>query len=342
MLYARQPTDQEQEELKRMARREVGRVSQRAQMVLLSIRRRKIPEIADIFGVCKPTVRFWIHSFNEHGPVGLYDQPRSGRPRKITDEVKAEIIQLVQDDPNSAGYLATVWTVATLALALVKMIGVTVSLGAVREALHQAGLRWGRPRLAMPNKVDPEKAQKQWKIVKEVTEAPPEAAILYADESRIQLLPLLRAMWHWAGQQVRIPTPGTNKTRALFGALDIRTGQWTYLIRERMCKEDFIAFLEHLLVVFPVAPIILIVDNYSSHTAHLVRDWLTEHPRLHLYYLPKYCSHLNPVEQIWLRLKGQVAANRLYGSIQLLVQAVEQFFSEMTPATALTWASAEC
>jgi hypothetical protein len=59
MLYARQPKDQEQEELKRMVRREVGRVSQRAQMVLLSIRRRNVPEIAKIFGVCEPTVRFW-------------------------------------------------------------------------------------------------------------------------------------------------------------------------------------------------------------------------------------------------------------------------------------------
>jgi transposase len=109
-----------------------------------------------------------------------------------------------------------------------------------------------------------------------------------------------------------------------------------------MRKEDFIAFLEHLLVIFPVVPIILIVDNYSSHTAHLVRDWLAEHPRLQLYYLPKYCSHLNPVEQIWLRLKGQIAANRLYGSMQLLMQAVEQFFAGMTPATALAWASAKC
>jgi hypothetical protein len=32
----------------------------------------------------------------------------------------------------------------------------------------------------------------------------------------------------------------------------------------------------------------------------------------------------------------------LYGSMQLLMQAVEQFFNELTPATALTWASAEC
>ena len=340
MLYVRQPTDEERKELERMVRQEVGRVSQRAQMILLSARRKKVPEIADTFDVCLPTVRFWIRRFDDLGPDGLYDRPRSGRPRKITDEVRGMVVQLIQEDPQQEGNMATFWTVAMLALALTRKLKVTLSLSTLRETLHQMGLRWGRPRLAMPAKVDPEKAQKQWKIAKAAVEAPPEAAILYADESRVQLLPLIRAMWHWAGQQVRVPTPGSNTTRALFGALNIRSGQWTYLIRERIRKEDFVAFLEHLLVVYPRHPIILIVDNYSSHTAHLVRHWLEAHPRLQLYYLPKYCSHLNPVEDIWLRLKNQVSANRLYGSMQVLLETVEAFFQDMTPEKALTWIAA--
>jgi transposase len=227
-----------------------------------------------------------------------------------------------------------------LLLALAIKLKVHLSLSAIRGTLHQIDLRWGRPRLSMPDKIDPDKAQKQWAMVKAVVDAPPDAVILYADESRMQLLPLIRAMWHWVGQQVRIPTPGTNVTRALFGALEIRTGQWTYLVRERMRKEDFVAFLEHLLLVYPNVPIILFVDNYSSHTAHLVRDWLESQKRLQMYYLPKYCSHLNPVERIWLRLKGKVAANRLYGSIQALLKAVDLFFREMSPERALAWAAA--
>ncbi len=192
----------------------------------------------------------------------------------------------------------------------------------------------------MPDKIDPEKAQKQWVMVRAVVTAPPRTILLYADESRLHLLPLVRAMWHWVGQQVRIPTPGTNVTRALFGALNIRTGQWTYLVRERMRKEDFVAFLEHLLAVYPGVPIILVVDNYSSHTARLVRDWLSKQERLQVYYLPKYCSHLNPVEGIWLRLKDKVAANRLYGSMPSLLEAVEDFFRTMSPDRALAWAAA--
>ena len=82
------------------------------------------------------------------------------------------------------------------------------------------------------------------------------------------------------------------------------------------------------------------MDNFSSHTAHLVQEWLKQHPRLQLCYLPKYCSHLNPVESIWLRLKDKIAANRLYGSMQLLLKTVETFFNEMTPEQALIWAAA--
>jgi transposase len=340
MLYARQLTDEEHQELQRMVRQEVGRVSRRAQIVLASIRRNSVPEIAAVFGVSRNTVRFWLHRFNAYGPVGLYDEERSGRPRKITQEVKDTLYKMMQTSPQEEGYPLTCWTVATLLLALVAKVKIHLSLSAIRGTLHQLDLRWGRPRLSMPDKVDPDKAQKQWRMVKAVVDAPPEAVILYGDESRVQRLPLIRAMWHWVGQQVRIPTPGTNASRALFGALEIRTGQWTYLVRERMRKEDFIAFLEHLLVVYPNVPIILFVDNYSSHTAHLVRDWLESQQRLQMYYLPKYCSHLNPVEGIWLRLKGKVAANRLYGSIQALLEAVDAFFLEMSPERALAWAAA--
>ena len=340
MLYARRPTDEEHRELQRMVRQEVGRVSRRAQIVLASVRRNSVPDIATVFGVSRNTVRLWLYRFNAYGPLGLYDEERSGRPRKITQEVKDTLHKMMQTDPQQEGYALTCWTVATLLLALVTKLQVHLSLSAIRGTLHQLDLRWGRPRLGMPDKVDPEKAQKQWAMVKAVVDAPPEAVVLYADESRVQLLPLIRAMWHWVGQQVRIPTPGTNVSRALFGALEIRTGQWTYLVRERMRKEDFVAFLEHLLLVYPNVPIILFVDNYSSHTAHLVRDWLENQQRLQMYYLPKYCSHLNPVEGIWLRLKGQIAANRLYGSIQALLEAVDIFFGEMSPERALTWAAA--
>jgi transposase len=341
MIYVRTPTDPELQELRRMTRQEIGRVGQRAQMILLSAQKRTVPEMAIIFGCQPKTVRKWLRRFDAAGPAGVYDEPRSGRPPKLTDRVRETLVKMIQQDPEQSGYLATFWTVAMLAVALAEKLGVYLSHSSIRQALHATGLAWSRPRLAMPVKTDPEKANKQWAIAQAVIQAGPTATVLYADESRIELLPLVRTMWHWLGQQIRIPTPGSNRTRSLFGALNIRTGQWTYLVREHMAKEDFIRFLEHLLTVYANGTIIVIVDNYSSHTAKVVAAWLAEHPRLQLYYLPKYCSHLNPVENIWLRLKDRVAANRLSGSLQGLLDAAGQFFDAMTPTLALRWADAD-
>jgi transposase len=343
MIYVRPLTDDEQTELRRMTRQEIGRVSQRAHMILLSARQRTVPEIATLFAVSRATVRYWIRQFEAAGPAALYDDPRSGRPRKLTAEGEQQLVRMLVSDPQRIDqrYLATFWTTAMLVLALTCQLAISVSRGTVRNALQRLKLRWRRPRLGMPDKTDPEKARKQWEIAEAVVCAPDDAVVLYADESRVQTLPLLRAMWQWLGQQIRIPTPGSNTVRALFGALEIRTGVWHYLVRQKMRKEDFIAFLSHLLTIYPTQVIILIVDNYSSHTAHDVADWLASHQRLQLHFLPKYCSHLNPVEPIWLRMKGQIAANRLYGSIRLLLAAVDRFFAQMTPAQALVWAGAE-
>jgi transposase len=319
MLYVRQPTAEEHQELKRLTRQAVGRVSQRAQMVLLSAQRRTVPEIATIFDVSRATVRFWLRRFEEQGPAGLQDEPRSGRPRTVTPQAEERLVGMLAQDPQQVqpGFLATIWTVAMLGLALATTMGLTVSETTIRATLHRLGLAWRRPRLTMPRKTDPDKAAKQWAIAEAVIAAGPAATVLYADETRIQLLPLVRACWQWVGQQLRIPTPGSNVTRAIFGALNIRTGQWDYLVRPRMQTND-----------------------YSSHTAHAVRAWLAEHPRLRLFYLPTYCSHLNPVEQIWLQLKNTLAADRLYGSMPLLLQTVDRFFAAMTPEEALTWADA--
>jgi hypothetical protein len=245
-----------------------------------------------------------------------------------------------QDDPRPAGSLATCWTVARLSLAVFHKRGVQLRSSALRGTLQALGWRWRRPRLTMPTKVDAEKPRQQWLMAQAMVEAGPEAAILYADAPRLHLLPLLRAMWPWAGQQVRVPTPGTHVPRALFGALHSRTGRWVYRVRERRRPGDFLAFLEPLLVAYPTGPILLSVDHCSRHTAHAVTAWLPAHPRLQWCDLPKSGSPLKPVERIWLRLKNTVAANRLYGSRPRLWETVDAFFTAMTAAQALTWAAA--
>ena len=220
MIYVRPLTTDEQTDLTRMMRQEIGRISQRAQMILLSAQRRSVPEIATIFGVSRATVRFWLRRFEAEGPAGWYADPRSGRPRKVTPEVETSVARLLLHDPHhlDATYLAPFWSTAMLVLALNTQLTVDGCRSTVRTALYRRGVRWRRPRLSMPSQPDPDKARQQREIA--------QAVILYGDESRVQTLPLLRAMWQWIGQQSRIPPPGSNTARAIFGALNIRTGAW--------------------------------------------------------------------------------------------------------------------
>lgn len=340
MLRARDATADELKELKRMTRQEIGRVSQRAQMVLLSLQRRTVPEVARIFDTSCVTVRFWLRRFDAQGPAGLYDAPRSGRRRKVTVTVVETIATLLHQDPRAAGYLATCWTVAMLGLVVLARLHVALSATTLRRVLGGLGLRWGRPRLAMPAKRDPAKAEKQWRIAQAVLDAGPAAVLLYADESRVQLLPLIRATWQWVGQQLRVCTPGTNVSRTLFGALEVRTGRWLYAVRERGRQEDFLAFLQQVLTAYPTQPVVLVVDNVGAHTARAVAAWVATQPCLQVLYLPLYCSHLNPVEAIWRHLKATVAANRLYGSMDALLAAVAAYFEQLTAEKALALAAA--
>src|SRR3972149_2441481 len=91
-----------------------------------------------------------------------------------------------------------------------------------------------------------------------------------------------------------------------------------------------------------LADITMVLDNASIHKAKVGEKWLKEHPHLELLYLPTYSGHTeNPVEKVWWRLKGHVAANRLHGNIDSLVAAVHDFFAAFTPEAALQLAASK-
>lgn len=333
MVYVRSLSQAERREMNRRARTEVGRVSERIRMVLLSDQHYSVPQIAAIFECREATVRDWLARFNAEGLAGLADRPRAGRPRKADAAAHDSVRQQMEHPPAVAGYIFGFWTVATLCAHLAARCGLTLSPSIVRRVLHALDYRWRRPQLALPP--DPQVAAKMWALCARLVGASADTVVLCEDECDLPLLPVLRAMWMRRGQQMHIPTPGTNRKRAIFGALEWTTGRWLYAVYERKRSVEFIAFLEQVLAGYPGQPILLVVDNASIHTAKVVTAWLTDHPQLELLWLPAYSGHRqNPVEKVWWRLKGYVAANRLHGNIDSLVAAAHEFFVSFTPEAA--------
>lgn len=341
MMFVRTLSDHERVELKRLARREVGRVCERIRMILLSSKGYSVQQIADIFEYDVASVRVWIERFQAEGVKGLHDRPRHGRPPKAGVVAQQHIRQTVATQPSQLGYLFGLWTVVALCAHLATSLGLKLSSTTVRRILWKLEYRWRRPRHVLPQ--DPAARTKMWWLCEALLKAPKETVILCLDECDVHLMPVLRSMWmlKGRGQQTEIPTPGLNCKRSMFGALEWDTGRWVYEVRQRKRSVEFIAFMEKLMLSYPGKALMLVMDNATIHKSKVVMEWLREQPTVQLLYLPTYSGHReNPVEKVWWRLKSQVAANRLHQDIDALVACVHLFFASFTPQAARQLVSA--
>ena len=108
---------------------------------------------------------------------------------------------------------------------------------------------------------------------------------------------------------------GRNGRRVIHGALNVASGDFVSLIRERSRQDDCLAFVEALGRRHPAIPKLLVWDNAPPHhpkrvlaaaaAAHVTIAWL-----------PFRSPELMPCEDLWRRAKAQVAANRPYRADQ--------------------------
>ena len=54
-------------------------------------------------------------------------------------------------------------------------------------------------------------------------------------------------------------------------------------------------------------PVILLLDNSSTHKGKAIEQFLDKHPRLRIAYFPSYAPQLNPDEGVWSLAKRELA-----------------------------------
>jgi transposase len=117
----------------------------RAQMVLLRRQGYPVEEVARITGQSDDTVRRWLSRFNRHGCAGLREQPRSGRPAKITPDVERLLRDWASQSPRDLGVSRPSWTTANLARLVERLLGVRVTGECIRQHLHRLDFVCRRP-----------------------------------------------------------------------------------------------------------------------------------------------------------------------------------------------------
>jgi len=327
-------TPEQQKELRRQARRAVGRVAERIHYVLLARRGYDVEEIAVLYAVEARTVHLWLTRFREAGVGALDDLPRSGRPRLASGAAQAEAAGCLEASPERVGLLRTTWTRRLLGQHLGERFGSWLSPRSVARLIHRLGYVWTRPTLTA-KRDDPAALERETAIQAAIA-AHPTAPRLYEDECEFHQVPVLRGQYQRPGQQRAVPTPGTNRKQSVFGFLNGLTGAWHFWLTLRKRSIDFLGCLHELYQQYSDGPILLFLDNTSIHKSQVTLRWLANHPRFLVRYLPAYSGHqTNPVEKVWWALKAAQMANELYASREAIQDAICGYFATFSPARAL-------
>lgn len=258
--------------------------------------------------------------------IGLATEAEAARPRVPRASLKWSLLALLKRAPLAFGWCRVRWSCACLAAELKARRSVEVSQETVRRWLHEAGYVWKRARHVARDD-DPEWAVKLARIRHLIETLAPRAALFFADELDIHLLPKLGCEWMLRGTQAEVLTPGTNQKSYLAGALNFATGKLLSVVGERKTRWLFIELLKVIDRACPAArftKVCVVVDNYGIHRARAVAAWLLQHPRFELVFLPGYCPRANPIERAFGDVHDKCTRNHKRKRLSELVADVKE------------------
>jgi transposase len=316
-------TDEERSELLVLTRRRktAQPIALRARIVLACAEGALNKDVAAKLGVSQQTVCKWRQRFVADRVPALYDEPRPGAPRTITDkQVDEVVIATLEKTPQGE----THWSTRSLA----KHLGLSHStIARVWQAFRLQPHRTETFKLSK----DPLLVPKVRDIVGLYMNPPDRAVVLCVDEkSQIQalnrtqpLLPLRPGM-----AERRSHDYERHGTTSLFAALEVKTGTVIGQLHAKHRAVEFRKFLETIDAAVPAELAVhLILDNYSTHKAPLVRAWLKRHPRFVVHFTPTYSSWLNQVERWFAELTNKAIRRGSHRSVAELEAAIMAYLA---------------
>lgn len=281
----------------------------RARVILMLADGRPYTVIQEAVGCDARYVSRWRQRFVADRLAGLYSRHRGRAVQRRTPQLEARILALTKQPPPDG---STHWSTRKLA----ERLGVN----------HMMVARvWQRARL-QPHRLehfvasnDPEFEAQAADIIGLYVDPPQHAAIFCVDEKTaiqaldrtLPVLPLSAGRAERHGfEYIR------HGTLSLYAALNTKSGAVFGQTARRHTSEAFVAFLAALIAQQPRRrEIHIIVDNLSAHKTERVRQFLRDHPRVHLHYTPTYSSWLNQVELWFARIERDVIARGIFTAV---------------------------
>jgi transposase len=316
-------TDGERRSLDSLAHRSrsAPALARRARIILACADGADSKLVARRVRVTPGTVCKWRGRFVTHRLDGLYDDPRPGAKRTITDEqVEQVIIRTLETTPRGA----THWSTREMARA------VGLSHMAISRIWHAFGLQPHRSE-TFKLSTDPQLIEKVRDIVGLYLDPPAHAVVFCVDEKpQIQALERTQPLLPLQPGQVERRTHDYTRhgTTTLFAALNAKTSEVITQFHQRHRSAQFREFLDLIDARVPKRlDVHIIMDNYGTHKTPLIRNWFAKRPRFHVHYTPTYGSWLSLVERWFAELTMKQIRRGTFQSVPQLKAAIQEFIA---------------
>ena len=264
--------------------------------------------------VCK-----WRARFLKTRLEGLYDEPRPGAPRKVSDaQVEQVVIQTLESTPRGQ----THWSTRGLAKAT----------GLSRMTINRIWRAFGlQPHRSETFKLSPDPLliDKVRDIVGLYMNPPEHALVLCVDEkSQIQALDRTQPMLPMRPGQVERRTHDykRNGTTSLFAALELKTNRVIGQLHRRHRSQEFRMFLDAIEANVPAnLDVHIVMDNYGTHKTAMIRKWFAKRPRFHVHFTPTYASWINLVERWFAEITNKRIRRGIFRSVKELEAAISEY-----------------
>ena len=314
-------TDEERQRVESLAHRSRSApfLARRARIILACADGHDGKVVARRLHVTPATVSKWRGRFVRDRLDGLYDEPRPGAPRTVTDEqIEPVIIRTLETTPRGA----THWSVRDMA----KAAG--LSRMAVNRIWRAFGLQPHRSEtFTLPK--DPLLVEKVRDIVGLYLNPPEHAAVFCVDEKpQIQALDRTQPLLPMRPGQVERRTHDYDRhgTTTLFAALTAKTSEVITQFHQRHRSVQFREFLDLIDTQVPRhLDVHIIMDNYGTHKTPLIRNWFAKRPRFHVHFTPTYGSWMSLVERWFAELTNKQLRRGAYQSVPQLKVAIQAF-----------------
>ncbi len=299
--------------------RSVPALARRARIVLACATGQDNKTVARRLRATPATIGKWRTRFVRERLAGLYDEPRPGVPRRITDdEIEQVVVRTLESTPRGA----THWSTRGMA----KATG--LSHATISRIWHAFGLQPHRSE-SFKLSPDPLLVPKVRDIVGLYVHPPEHAVVLCVDEkSQIQALDRTAPLLPMRPGQAERRTHDYKRhgTTSLFAALDAQSGKVIGQTHRRHRSIEFRKFLDGIDASVPAdRDVHIIMDNYGTHKTPLIRAWFAKRSRFHVHFTPTYGSWLNLVERWFAELTTKQIRRGAHRTVSELERAIGEF-----------------